>query len=346
MISNSTSVVKVIKSLPEKYKPYFVAFIIFLFNTFLHFFIRTNSSTEYQIGYLYYSQIISLTISFASILVVVLIGWRYISSFSALTAGIILSLFPIFFSLPSLINPESTYLLFYTSAIYFYLRFLEFEHKKKPIMPSILLGCAIYINFSGVSLYFLLVILTFVWSKGFRKITNYILIYRIVFIFLIAISFYFFLSLLPALNSIPAAAASMVSSSRILLSLIISKSTSLIGFNGISSLISIIALTPNLILVLLFYGVRHMLKQKSWILSSVVIWLIVPIVFTLFYSSRTGSATQVELLAPLSLISAFGLEKLSRRVSTSNQVEPLILFAVIVYLLVVNFINEPINKFI
>jgi len=78
-----------------------------------------------------YSRLLSAVVGSLSAVLVLLIGWEYVSSFVGLTAGIIFATLPFFIGFSQLASIESFIMFFFTAAVYSFMRLLKKYSLKK-----------------------------------------------------------------------------------------------------------------------------------------------------------------------------------------------------------------------
>ncbi len=86
------------------------------------------------------SRIVSAVFASLSIVLVVLIGWEFMSFFVGITSGVILSMLPFFIGLTQLATIESILFFFFTSATYLFLRFVKNPNFSNMVFVSVFLG--------------------------------------------------------------------------------------------------------------------------------------------------------------------------------------------------------------
>ncbi len=125
-----------------------------------------------------YTRLISVLFSSLSVGLVILLGWKYISPFVGIVAGIILSMLPLFVGYSQLATLESLIVFFFTGTLYAFFNFIEHVSKKNILLTGILLGLALGVKYTNILLIPLIVWIYFIWffyhKKTIRESMNHI----------------------------------------------------------------------------------------------------------------------------------------------------------------------------
>lgn len=120
-----------------------------------------------------YSRLVSVLFSSLTVVIVVLMGWRFISPFVGIIAGFILSMLPLFVGYSQLVTIESLLIFFFTYSVYAFLLFLEKMNKKNILYCGIIVGLALLTKYTNVLVIPLIIWIFFLWqfhiNNGNRK---------------------------------------------------------------------------------------------------------------------------------------------------------------------------------
>ena len=274
------------------------------------------------------ARITSVIFSSLTVLIVILIGSRYISLFAGIASGVILSMLPLFLGFSQLATIESPLIFFFTASVYAFLRLLEDISNKKLIIAGILLGLAMltkYTNILLVPLFFFIYILWyFIVGKPEGK---KFLQMKIVYIFPVALLTAFVLWPMPWFN--------LQELSKYMYDLRVTTNAlpvpevffgKLMLVPKVYYFVYFIITTPFVILMAFLLGLKkisdltsHKITSKNkWILLALVVWFCLPFLQSLYNFRQHGIRYIIEIYAPLALISAIGIDYLAKIISKKN----------------------------
>jgi 4-amino-4-deoxy-L-arabinose transferase-like glycosyltransferase len=145
-----------------------------------------------------YSRLISVLFSSLTVVVVVFMGWRFLSPFAGVMAGFILSMLPLFVGYSQLVTIESFLIFFFTYSVYAFLIFLEKMSKRNILFCGVITGLAFLTKFTNVLVIPLLIWIFLLWHFHINGGNKHNLIknsLKVLSIFLVAL--FVFLALWP-----------------------------------------------------------------------------------------------------------------------------------------------------
>lgn len=256
------------------------------------------------------SRLISILFSSLTVLFVVLIGWEYISFFAGISAGIIFSMLPIFLGLSQLVTIESILVFFFTSFVYFFLRFLKTFSIKNTIICGVLLGLAITTKYTNIMLIPLFICIYLIWYFFNKDVKNKILFEKkIIFIVLLSFATAFVIWPIPWFHL----GYIWKWEQAIRFSEVANHSVPEVFFGRLVHVpilyypVYFLITTPFLILLLFFGGLKNISDSKKWILYALVIWFLLPFLQSFLNMRQHGLRYIIQIYAPLSLIAAIGI---------------------------------------
>lgn len=309
--------------------------------------INTNGNILFNYDYTY-PRLASAFISSFSVIVIILIGWEFISYSVGIFSGIILSMLPLFVGYSQLATLESILFFTFTVSVYSFLRFLKSNTYLYSVISGVFLGLAVLSKFTNVLLIPLFIIIFLVWRKYLEE--KNIKVFGKVIVILI-VSILTFISLWPMLlfnfNQIIISSFNLRSS--------LGKNPSIEVFFGRLMHVPIfyyfvffLITTPILILIFFLIGSRYIInygdisnkiknsKRKAelkWIYYSLMIWFLVPFIQSFYNFRQHGIRYIVEIYAPLSIIAGIGINESIGRISSKVVFRILIVLLLIVYLI-------------
>jgi len=273
-----------------------------------------------------YSRLLSVFFSVLSVLLVIVIGKRYISLSAGIIAGIIFATLPFFVGLSQLVATESILMFFFTASVYSFIRLTESYSVKKLLLTGILTGLSLQVKQSNFLLFpiFVLIYLAWYFQKK-RKLKLRILNKRVLSIFLILLISilvfviiwpmpYFHLKEIQEINS------------RIWM---VKTSPPEVFFGRLMMvpifyyLIFFAISTPIVIIIFFFLGALVLDKKKNWILYSFLIWFLFPFIQSFYAWKQHGLRYIIEIYAPMSLIAAVGFLALLDKISKKTTIKVL-----------------------
>lgn len=302
-----------------------------------------------------YSRLLSAIIFSLGVVITALLGWLFVSPFVGIISGLILSLLPFSLGLSQLVTTESFKIFIYPLAIYSYIILLRKYSIKKTIIAGIITGIALQIKQSNIILIPLFVFMSLAYyrqikqskkNKAFIKMILFSLIYICIISIIIFILFW---------PLMPFHLREIYSNHSGLWNVQLTSKIWLITISVPELFLGRLMLTPNfyylvyflisipiIILFLFFFGVKKIMEKKDWILYSILLWFIIPLIIMSFYSWRQhGLRYIIEIYPAISLIAAIGFDS-SISIFTKKKVLKLIyFFPVVAYLLIVLWQIKP-----
>ena len=255
------------------------------------------------------SRLVSVLFSSLTILLVVLIGWEYVSFFVGVLAGVILSTLPIFLGLSQLVTIESILIFFFTSCVYSFLHLLKTFSIKNTVICGILLGLAIGTKYTNIILVPLFMWIYFIWtkykaSKDHKKLFNN----KLLLLVPISIITFFVIWPIPWFH-LPQVWEKIYS---VRFSEVTSHPSPEVFFGRLMPVpipyyfVYLLITTPFLIFLLFLGGLKKISDDKKWILYVFVAWFLLPFVQSFINMKQHGIRYIIEIYVPLSIISAIG----------------------------------------
>ena len=270
-----------------------------------------------------FTRLVSVFFSSLAVVLVFLIGARYISLFVGITAGIILAMMPHFLGYSQLVTHESLITFFFTASVFSYL--LYFEKKTTPllIISGILTGLTLELKQSNVLLFVLLFGLFFLW-KYFNPKNKAVNLRHIFLISLIGVATYIILWPMPIfhLDHFIAFTYDMWFKNG-------GKVPTLLfglhlGAPFFFYIVAFLVTTPLITLILSLFGLKTAWRKRTWICLALTLWFLIPFLMSFFSHRQMMVRYIIEFYAPLSLLAAIGLEFLVNKFSSK---QPLKYFA-------------------
>lgn len=282
-------------------------------------------------------RLMSVLFSSLTVLLVILMGWEYISLFVGIVAGIILATLPILLGLSQLVTIESILIFFFTASVYSFMKFLKTFSIKNMITCGILLGFAIGTKYTNVMLIPLFISIYFIWHY-FNKDKSRIR-FNVRLIFILPISLITFIVIWPIpwfhLGEVWQWERSVRFSG------ILGHSIPEVFFGRLMPVPIIyyftyfLITTPLLILLLFFAGFKKIIGEKKWILYSIMIWFLLPFAQSLLAMRQHGVRYIIEIYVPMSLIAAIGIDVLVKNYAHAKFFKIAFVIGLIIYMMVI-----------
>lgn len=283
------------------------------------------------------SRLISVLFSSLTVLLVILIGWQYVSFFVGVTAGVVFATLPISLGLSQLVTVESILAFFFTACTYSFLRLLKTFSIKNVVICGILLGLAIATKYTNIMLVPLFILIYVVWSRFNKKIKNKkTLAKKLIFIILVAFATLFFIWPFPWFHMDYVWKWEQATR----FSEVASHPVPEVFFGRLMPVpifyyfVYFLITTPFLILVLFLAGLKNISEKKKWILYVIVIWFLLPFLQSFLNMRQHGVRYVIQIYVPLSLISAIGFNFLLEKFK-SLKYKYLFLIAVAIYMFII-----------
>lgn len=283
------------------------------------------------------ARLASVLLSSLTILLVIFIGWEYISFFVGIIAGAILAMLPIFLGLSQLVTIESILIFFFTASVYSFLHLLNTFSLKNIVLCGILLGLAIGTKYTNVILIPLFVAIYLVWhylanNRGKLKFNTRL-------IYILPISLITFIAIWPIPWLHLAEVWQWESSVRF--SSLFGRSIPEVFFGRLMLVpviyyfIYFLITTPFFILLSFFVGVKKILGEKKWILCSIMIWFLFPFVQSFISLKQHGVRYIIEIYVPMSLIAAIGVDAFMKKYLDTKAFRIGFVFCFLIYSLII-----------
>lgn len=300
-----------------------------------------NGDAKFKYDYTY-SRIVSAIASSVSVIFVILVGWELLSPLIGVIAGVIFSMLPFYLGLSQLATLESFIMLFFTSSIYFFLKFLKRFSLKFLILSGVSIGLALQTKYTNILLIPLIICIYYIWYFNIGKKKGNIFEIKIVYIFLISLFVFFILWPIPWFHlkeiievnykwrilgskySVPE-----VFFGRLMLTPVV--------YYVIYFLIT----TPFLILTLFLVGIKKIDKSKNWIFYVILAWFILPFIQSFYNFRQHGVRYIIEIYAPLSLLAAMGFDFIVGKLTKKILLKFVYFVPIIIYMGVIIFRITP-----
>ncbi len=303
-----------------------------------------------------YSRIASALFGSLTVIFIILLGFEFFSPYVAISAGIIFSMLPFFVGLSQVATVESFIMFTFTASTYMFIKTLQRISFKKIILTGIIAGFALLTKYTNVFIFPL-----FLWIYGFwyfsstKKTNNKK--YNILFIFglIILVSIITFIALWPLIWF----HYKEIFEYEIWLRYTSTKYPIPEVFFGrlmfvpkIYFLVQFLLTTPVLVLSLFILGLYKIFKidkdsvignlnNNKWVYLSLIAWFVIPFLQSFYNFRQHGVRYIIQIYAPLSLISAIGLEFIVSKISKKTIVKWLSLGSVFIYLMIILLNMKP-----
>lgn len=293
-----------------------------------------------------FSRLVAVMFSSLSVALVTLIGFRYISLLAGITAGLVLTMLPVLLGYSQIATLESLVLFFFTASFYSFIRLLEKYSVRKIIMTGIFTGLALEVKQSNILLIPLFFLVYLVWylyeNKNIHKNFLNKHLYSIGVVSLVALATFILLWPMPWLHL-----KSVVEFHNKMWIQNVQLPPPEVFFGKLLLVpvvyypVYFLITTPLLIIVLFLTGLRNIDLRKNWILYTFVIWFSFPFIQSFYSFRQHGIRYIIEIYAPLALISAIGLDFLSRKLTKKIWISGICILIVCLYLFIILFKISP-----
>lgn len=284
-----------------------------------------------------FSRLVAVLFSSLSVVLVVIIGFRYISLFAGITAGLVLAMLPVFLGYSQIATLESLILFFFTASFYSFIRLLEKYSIKKIIITGILTGLALEVKQSNIlliPLFFLVYLLWYLYeSKNIHKNFLNKHLYSIGVVSFVALATFILLWPMPWLHL-----KSVVEFHNKMWVQNVHLSPPEVFFGNLMLVpvvyypVYFLITTPLLIIALFLTGLKSIDTRRKWILYSIIVWFSFPFLQSFYSFRQHGIRYIIEIYAPLALISALGLNFIFEKMGRRMWIGILSIFFILVYL--------------
>ncbi|MBI4009257.1 glycosyltransferase family 39 protein [Candidatus Roizmanbacteria bacterium] len=289
-----------------------------------------------------FARLASSAASSLSVILVLLMGWKYVSLVVGIIAAIILSTLPFFLGLSQLATLESFIMLFFTASVYALLNFLDKSSKKNLIVAGIMLGLALQTKFTNFLLIPLFIWIYLIWfiynNKKKGKFSNK----KGAFIFSIAFFIFFLLWPMPWFH-LPDVAKSIyelrvTTTAHSIPEVFFGR---LMFVPKIYYFIQLLITTPLVILLLLLAGFKRISDKRTWIMYSLIAWFLISFVLSFYNLRQHGVRYIIQIYAPLSLIAAIGFDYIVGKFTKKQFVKLLCFIPILIYMIIILFKISP-----
>lgn len=284
-----------------------------------------------------FSRLVAVLFSSLSVALVTLIGFRYVSLFGGITAGLILAMLPVFLGYSQIATLESLILFFFTASFYSFIRLLEKYSIKKIIITGIFTGLALEVKQSNIlliPLFFLIYLMWYLYEhKNIHKNFLNKHLYSIGVVSLIAFATFILLWPMPWLhlkNVVEFHNKMWVQNVQLPPPEVFFGKLMLVP--AVYYPVYFLITTPFLIIVLFLIGLKSIDIRKKWILYSIIVWFSFPFLQSFYSFRQHGIRYIIEIYAPLALISALGLDFIFGKMGRKIWIGILSIFFIFLYL--------------
>lgn len=286
------------------------------------------------------SRLVSVLFSSLTSVLILLLGWSYLSPFIGTISAITFSMLPFLLGLSQLATIESVLIFFFTASIYSFLNFLNKMTIGRGVLTGILIGLALETKYTNV-----LLIPIFLWIYGIWYIKNkkngffnpkFLIIITVSFVtvFLVWPMPWFHLKEIYDANF----AMRIVDTAHSVPEVFFGR---LMFVPKLYYIVHFLITTPFIILVLFLIGLKNISSKKTWVMYALVIWFVFPFMQSFYNFRQHGVRYIIEIYAPLSLIAGIGFSYLLGRFTKRVLVKSIFFIIVIIYLLVILFRISP-----
>lgn len=275
-------------------------------------------------------RLVSVLFSSLTVILVTLFGWKYISSFIGVSAGIILTMLPLFVGYSQLATLESLIVFFFTATVFSFFNFLANFSRKNILLTGILLGLALEVKYTNILLVPLLFLIFLIFYLNNNRKNGLLYIKSLILIVTIGLATFFILWPMPwfHLREVIAFNANLRNSPYSVPEVFFGK---LMLVPKVYYFIYFLITTPFLILSFFLVGLKKISDDKKWILYSIVVWFLFPFVQSFYNFRQHGIRYIIEIYAPLALIAAIGFEYIVNRITKKILFKIILLIGVIIY---------------
>lgn len=283
-----------------------------------------------------YTRLVSVIFSSLTVILILLIGWRYFSPFIGIVASVILSTLPFFLGLSQIATIESVLIFFFTASVYSFLLFLDKPTIQLLIITGILTGLALLTKYTNILLFplFIWIYLLYFVYKNKKNEWKYRKYGKILYILIISLATFFLLWPMPWFH-LPQV---LDYNSK----LRISKYSVPEVFFGrlmlvpkIYYVVHFLITTPLLILGLFLTGLKYISDKKKWILYTLIAWFVLPFIQSFYNFRQHGIRYIIEIYAPFSLIAAIGFDFIVSKLTKNIWIKILYFIPILIYMFIV-----------
>lgn len=288
------------------------------------------------------ARLISVLFSSLTAVLILLIGWSYLSLFIGTISSIIFSMLPFMLGLSQLATIESILIFFFTASVYSFLNFLKKMTLGNAILTGILVGLALETKYTNILLIPLFLWIYCIWYFYKNKKENKFFNPKILVIAISSFLIFFLLWPMPwfHLKEIIDLNYKMrvVDTSHSIPEVFFGR---LMFVPKLYYAIEFLITTPFIILALFLIGLKNISNKKTWIMYSLVIWFIFPFIQSFYNFRQHGVRYIIEIYAPLSLIAGIGFNYLLEKFTKKILIKSIFFIPVFIYMFVIIFRITP-----
>lgn len=260
------------------------------------------------------TRLISVVFSLLSIVLIIFIGWRYISFATGIIAGVILSTLPYFLGLSQLVSMESLLVFFFSLTAFSYLYYFEKTSLRRLLLAGILSGICFSLKYTNVMLIPLFVCFYYTFLPIKLKKKNLILFINRLITLCITACITCFLLWPQAFFHFQFV---MQFEKELRFSIFSAPPELFFGTFKKNPIVYYIVYffitTPLLYLLLFFIGGKKIFQARSKTMLILAIWFLLPFAQSLYPFRQNGIRYIIQIYAPFSLIAAIGFESIAQK---------------------------------
>lgn len=283
-----------------------------------------------------HARLISVLFSSLTAVLVLLIGWKYLSPFMGIISAVIFSMLPFFMGLSQLATIESILIFFFTASVYSFLNFLNKMTLGNGILTGVLLGLALETKYTNILLIPLFVWIYILWYFYKNKKKSSFLNLKILSIFVSAFITFFLLWPMPwfHLKEIFDLNYKMriTDTSHSVPEVFFGR---LMFVPKLYYVVEFLITTPFIILTLFLVGLKNISNKKTWILYSLLAWFVLPFLQSFYNFRQHGVRYIIEIYVPLSLIAGIGFEYILNKFTKKIIIKMIFFVPIIIYLFII-----------
>lgn len=287
-----------------------------------------------------FSRILAVLSSSFSVVLVSLIGFRYISFFGGIIAGLILAMLPVFLGYSQIATLESLILFFFTASVYSFIRLMERYSVKKIIFVGIITGLALEVKQSNlllIPLFFLIYVMWYL-NRGVKEYKSFFNkhLYAIVIVSFVGFLTFIFLWPMPWLHL-----KSVIEFHNKMWVQNVQLPPPEVFFGKLMLVPAVyypvyfLITTPILIISFFLIGLKSIDLRKNWVLCSIIIWFCFPFIQSFYSFRQHGIRYIIEIYAPLAIISAVGIDFMFGKLNRKTWIGIFSVFAIFIYLFII-----------
>lgn len=283
-----------------------------------------------------YDRMLSAILVSLTAILVLIIGWRYISRNVGIMAAIIFSMLPILVGHSRIGLLEPFMILTYTTSVFSFILFLENPKRERCVLAGILLGLAMLSKETSIVLLPpFLILMTVIYQKyKKRDLYNKIFIYQLLSIFALGGLTFFIFWPMPFFHIKEMLAFTY--------GLRFKTHTAIpeVFFGDLQLvrpwyyIIYFLITTPLIVLLLFLYGLYNSNKTKNWFLYILVAWFLFPFVQSFYHNRQQGIRYIIQMYVPMAIIAAYGFEMLISKFVKQQRKKLLFFIPIIIYLFI------------